>query len=690
MQAFLIAGHETTSGMLSFALIFLLQNPETYHKAQADVDRIVGGDSVTVQHIRDLKYVYAVLQETLRLVPTAPLIGKIPHPKSGGAVTTIEGKYYVEPTTRVRLLLSKCMQDPKVLGEDAREFRPERMLESNPNYTHIGSYWRPFSEGSRSFMGRSFSIQEAVLAMAVILQNFDLRLTDPMYKMRIRHAITVKPLGLYIKASLRHGMTPLDLEQRYWRSRCHKGRYKSFKSRRSQYKPRQNPIEGLIWDDHRHRQALAQRVASEVAMCGFNAEVRDMNASTNHLSKHVRTVIVTSVKDVEVLTSPGQQPEKRHMEIELPPESSYECGDYLAVLAQSPEANVRAVMSHFNLPNDATVTLKSGSFSPLPLNTSLSVADLLRNYYEIAQPATRRGLTQAIKHTKDEKTQKKFSNWLGDDKLFQTNITGPLLSLLDLLKEHPQVEMPLPTFLSLLPPLSIRQYSISSSPLRNPNTCTITYSVLIDIENGIAKSPFRGVAKTYLSTLETGDKIQVATRRTAKTAFCLPLDARKMPLLMFAAGTGIAPFRGFIEQRAIQLDANPNNTQAPAYLFLGCRSPERDRLYADKMDKWESVGAVKIYYMFSQEPERSDGCRHVPERMLKEVDVISFAWSAGARAYTCGNRAFAESVGKAALQILDERLQARKSVEWTDEKIEERKAEVLSSFNERAVGDVFD
>lgn len=402
-----------------------------------------------------------------------------------------------------------------------------------------------------------------------------------------------------------------------------------------------------------------------------------------HQDLHVGTV-----KDVKVLTAAGEQPEKRHMEVELPPHSTYECGDYLAILPQSPEANVRDVLSHFRLPNDATIVLKSRIFS-LPLNTSLSVADLLRNYFELAKPATRRAISLSLKHTQDEPTRKQLSAWLADEEQFQQQVTVQRLSVFDLLKTFPSINMPFPSFLSLLPPLSIRQYSISSSPLRDPNTCTITYSVITGEKT--SNTPFYGVATTFLSILKPGDKIQIATRRTAKPIFRLPLDAENTPLLMFAAGTGFAPFRGFIEQRATQLAANPNAKIAPAHLFLGCRSATRDRLYADLIDEWSKAGAVNVYYSFSREPEHSEGCKYVPDRMLKEADVIAAAWQAGARAYVCGNRAFAQSVGVAARSVVEETLAARKSEEgWSDAEVEKRQETIFATFGERAADDVFD
>lgn len=817
MSSFLVAGHETTSGLLSFTVIKLLQNPETYQRAQEEVDRVVGEESITIKHIRELKYIYAALQETLRLIPSAPFISKFPHPDRKNEVTVLGGRYKVEPGTRVQLLLSKCMTDPQVWGSDAREYKPSRMLETDPDYPRIEKYWRPFSEGSRSCLGRGFSIQEAVLALALILQNFDLRLSDPMYKMRIKHTITVKPLGLSCYASLRHGMTVQDVEARLHGETTVGRKGKSTTSAHNGIKGTGDgkPITILYGSNTGTCLALAQRLASELLSQGYSPQVMEMDAAVGQLKPDSTTIVVTpsyegqppdnalhfvqnlediqldslngvkfavfgcghkdwhethhripklvdclmqrrgaqrvaeiglsdvsqgnpmadfetwldksllpalsleggtaisdavdieaevstgertallhqdldvgTVKTVEVLTAKGEQPEKRQVEIELPPGSAYECGDYLAILPQSPEFNVRAVMTHFKLPDDATITLKSKTFSPLPLGTSLSVVDVLKNYYELAKPATRRGLILAQKHTTDSAIREKLSTWLDDEEEFRKNITEAHTSIFELLKTHPQIQMPFAAFLSCLPPLGIRQYSISSSPLADAGKCTLTYGVVTDEKDPLR--PFYGVASNYLASLSPGARIQVATRRTAKQSFRLPLDSANTPILMFAAGTGMAPFRGFIEQRAVQLEANSNTQLAPAYLFFGCRHSDRDRLYAREMDAWEKLGVVKIYYAFSQESEKSAGCKHIADRMMEEMDIISEAWQAGARFYTCGSRAVAMSVKDAARKIVDHRMHQRKADGWTNERIKARKEEIFRSFSERAADDVFD
>lgn len=75
MITFLVAGHETTSGMLSFVFYYLLKNPKAYEAAQKEVDEVAGKGPITVEHLAKLPYLNAVLRETLRLSPSAPATG---------------------------------------------------------------------------------------------------------------------------------------------------------------------------------------------------------------------------------------------------------------------------------------------------------------------------------------------------------------------------------------------------------------------------------------------------------------------------------------------------------------------------------------------------------------------------------------------------------------------------------------
>ena len=124
-----LTGHETTSGLLSFAFLNLLKNSSTYLRAQKEVDEVVGKQSVQVHHLKNLKYLNAVLRETLRLFPTAPAMTKKVNPAVAHEPAILGGKYKVEPHEAIMVLFGKAQQDPAVYGDDAAEFKPERMLD---------------------------------------------------------------------------------------------------------------------------------------------------------------------------------------------------------------------------------------------------------------------------------------------------------------------------------------------------------------------------------------------------------------------------------------------------------------------------------------------------------------------------------------------------------------------------------
>jgi cytochrome P450/NADPH-cytochrome P450 reductase len=107
----------------------MLKNPSTYFAAQAEIDRVIGKEKVTVKHLSELKYINGVLRETLRLTPTAPAFARAVRPQNKDE-TVVGGKYEV-PDQGILCLIRKIQSDPKVFGPDAAEFKPERMMDGN-------------------------------------------------------------------------------------------------------------------------------------------------------------------------------------------------------------------------------------------------------------------------------------------------------------------------------------------------------------------------------------------------------------------------------------------------------------------------------------------------------------------------------------------------------------------------------
>ncbi|KAI0093019.1 cytochrome P450 [Irpex rosettiformis] len=192
---FLIAGHETTSGLLSFCVYYLIKNPETMRKAQAEVDDVLSDQQLQPEDLSKFPYLTATLRETLRLGPTIA----VRQVEANEDTTIGNGKYFIKKGQRVVIHLAGVHRDKAVWGEDADEFKPERMLDGKFEALPLGA-WQPFGFGSRVCIGRPFAMQEATMALAMILQKFTFELADPDYELEIMQTLTVKPKNFFIHA----------------------------------------------------------------------------------------------------------------------------------------------------------------------------------------------------------------------------------------------------------------------------------------------------------------------------------------------------------------------------------------------------------------------------------------------------------------------------------------------------------
>ncbi|BCE03827.1 cytochrome P450 [Marinicellulosiphila megalodicopiae] len=196
---FLIAGHETTSGLLSFALYYLLKHPEALRKTQNEIDSILGEDQTKTPSYRELsrfKYLRQVLNESLRLWPTAPVFAVTPKEK-----TTLPGGYEVNPGEQISVLIPLLHRDPEVWGDNVELFDPDRFsLENEQNRPE--NAFKPFGNGQRACIGRQFAIQEATLALVLVLHRFDI-IDHTNYELKIKESLTLKPDNFFINVRKR-------------------------------------------------------------------------------------------------------------------------------------------------------------------------------------------------------------------------------------------------------------------------------------------------------------------------------------------------------------------------------------------------------------------------------------------------------------------------------------------------------
>src|SRR6201747_1842383 len=199
INTFLIAGHETTSGLLSCTLYALLKHPEVLKKAYEEVDRVLGPDvdaRPTYQQVTQLTYITQILKEALRLWPPAPAYGIAPLKDE-----TIGGKYKLKKGTFVTILVMALHSDPSVWGPNPDAFDPENFSKEAEARRPINA-WKPFGNGQRACIGRGFAMHEAALAIGMILQRFKL-IDNHRYQMVLKETLTIKPDGFKIKVRAR-------------------------------------------------------------------------------------------------------------------------------------------------------------------------------------------------------------------------------------------------------------------------------------------------------------------------------------------------------------------------------------------------------------------------------------------------------------------------------------------------------
>ena len=358
----------------------------------------------------------------------------------------------------------------------------------------------------------------------------------------------------------------------------------------------------------------------------------------------------------------------RHIEVQLPAGISYRVGDHLSVVPRNDPALVDAVARRFGfLPADQIrLQVAEGRRAQLPVGDVVSVGRLLSEFVELQQVATRKQIQIMSEHTRCPITKPKLLAYLGDDaaatERYRTEILSKRKSVFDLLDEHPACELPFHGYLEMLSLLAPRYYSISSSPSVEPNSCSVTVAV-VEGPASSGRGVYKGICSNYLASRRAGETVYATVRET-KAGFRLPDDAG-VPIIMIGPGTGLAPFRGFLGERAARKAKGAS--LGPAMLFFGCRHPDQDYLYADELKAWAAAGIAELHTAFS----RADGPKtYVQHLVAAQKDRVWSLIEQGAIVYVCGDGGKMEPDVKAALVAIHREktgADADAAARWIDE-----------------------
>ena len=332
-----------------------------------------------------------------------------------------------------------------------------------------------------------------------------------------------------------------------------------------------------------------------------------------------------TVLDKVRITGRGSDKEVYHVELSLKGSGiTYEPGDSVGILANNPPSLVEAILGFKGFDGTEKVIIKEGE---------LALYEALSRYLEITV------LNREVIQRYFEKTgHSKLKEVLADEKLLDHYLYGH--DVLDMLEEFPAALTP-QELAEILRSLPARLYSISSSQAAVGDEVHITVAKVSYQHKGRNRS---GACSTYLSDhIEVDSLVSVFIEKNP--AFKLPED-HQTPVILVGAGTGVAPFRAFLQHR------EANNQKGNTWLFFGERRFHSDFLYQVEWQKLVKNGFLeKIDVAFSRDQQEKVYVQHRLLERQKEV----FDWlNNGASIYLCGDRkSMARDVQQALLQIFE-------------------------------------
>ncbi|KAL0449748.1 UNVERIFIED_CONTAM: cytochrome [Sesamum latifolium] len=199
----ILAGSDTTTVTLTWALCLLLNNQHTLRRAQEELDKHIGRERLVKESdLEKLVYIKAIIKETLRIQPPAPLLS----PRESVEDCTVAG-YHIPAGTRLIMNLWKLHRDPRV-WDDPLEFQPERFPVKHKEVDVQGKHYEllPFGGGRRICPGISFALRVMELALASFLHGFEIeKFSNEAIDMRGSLGLTnmkATPLEVFLKPRL--------------------------------------------------------------------------------------------------------------------------------------------------------------------------------------------------------------------------------------------------------------------------------------------------------------------------------------------------------------------------------------------------------------------------------------------------------------------------------------------------------
>jgi sulfite reductase (NADPH) flavoprotein alpha-component len=346
---------------------------------------------------------------------------------------------------------------------------------------------------------------------------------------------------------------------------------------------------------------------TEIQEVSERATQPNTNSSLSDTSKISRdNPFLATLIAKRLLSRVGSAKETMHYEMDISGSGlTYRVGDCFGIIPTNSEKLINAVLTAAKLSGDSFVT-KDGKQTSLQEYLKHSCLQRCTiGFLKLLSSLQPSGLSIL---EQDDASITKFINDY---------------DVLDVIKNHQTIGISGQAFVDSLRKIQPRLYSIASSPTKNPNIVAFTIETVRYRKN---HREIEGLATCWLADrLQVGDKIP--TYIVKNDAFQFPHN--DCPVIMIGPGTGIAPFRAYLQEVEA---ANLNNE---TWLFFGHQHKSSDFLYKDELEKWSQTGVLnRISYAWSRDQNEKVYVQH----KIKEHGIDVWSWiQRGARIYVCGD-----------------------------------------------------
>lgn len=311
-----------------------------------------------------------------------------------------------------------------------------------------------------------------------------------------------------------------------------------------------------------------------------------------------------------LLNKQGSTKKTYHVSLDITGSNlSFNPGDTVGIFPSNPTSEVSAIINHLNLSPYCEVFIKK-------YNQHIDVQTAFTQYLNLA------------------KVSKKLCDYL--------QITpAPTYDLLQALQLTNRQDFELQELIDLLAPLLPRFYSIASSPLENKNQIDL---VVVTFEYEHGGRLYQGLGSSFLCETTTPYESSIPLYVQPNPNFILPDHSNDM--IMIGPGTGVAPFRGFMQHRKKSLASGKN------WLFFGERNSATDYYYQDFWEDLSNEGILRVNTAFSRDSQTK---RYVQHEMLDHARELYNWIQEGANIYICGDaKVMAKDVTETLLIIFQE------------------------------------